>query len=422
MFSKIVSTFLTKSIAGILSLGLVILAAQFLGAEGRGEISLLMLNITIIVLISEFVGGGALVYLLPRYNFYQLLIPSYLWAIVSAIAGALALTFLELSPSDLWIHLITISLLYCINGVHLNILLGLEQIKRHNLSSLVQIAGIVLSFFMFLIVFNKLEFQSYINAIYIGATSSMVVTGFFVFKSIRILPKQNSRIVFNKLISSGFMVQVGNVFQLLNYRFGYYLIEIFLGTISLGIYSTGVALAEALWLISKSISMVQYAKISNTDDLEYAKALTIKLVKFSFLSTGLLLVIICLLPEYCFLYLFGNEFGEIKLVIIALSPGVAAFSISGMFSHYLAGTGKFHINTRSSAIGFIITIIAGLVLIPEYRLMGAGIAATLSYIGTTIYQGICFCKITATKPLEFVPARGDFRLALSELRSYFLEK
>ena len=179
---------MTKSIAGILSLGLVILAAQFLGAEGRGEISLLMLNITIIVLISEFVGGGALVYLLPRYNFYQLLIPSYLWAIASAIAGALALTFLELSPSDLWIHLIIISLLYCINGVHLNILLGLEQIKRHNLSSLVQIAGIVLSFFMFLIVFNKLEFQSYINAIYIGATSSMIVTGYSVFKSIRILP------------------------------------------------------------------------------------------------------------------------------------------------------------------------------------------------------------------------------------------
>lgn len=422
MFSKIISTFLTKSISGFLSLGLVILAAQYLGAEGRGEISLLMLNITIIVLISEFIGGGALVYLLPRYNFYQLLIPSYLWAIVSAGAGALALTFLDLSPSNLLMHLFVIALIYCINGVHLNMLLGLEQIKKHNFSTLLQVAGIVLSFIIFLIVLNKLEFQSYLYAIYIGASLSLIVTGIFVFKNLKLLPKQDARKVFNKLIASGFLVQVGNVFQLLNYRFGYYLIEIFLGTISLGVYSTGVALAEAIWLISKSISMVQYARISNSDDLEYAKALTIKLIKFSFLSTGFLLLLICLLPKSFFLFLFGNEFGDIKLVIIVLSPGIAAFSISGMFSHYLAGTGKFHINTKSAAIGFIITVIAGLFLIPEYRLMGAGITATLSYTASTIYQAIYFCKITSTKPLDFIPVRGDFHLALSEFRSYFSVK
>ena len=407
MFNKIASTFFTKLISGLLNLGLVVLAAQFLGADGRGEISLLMLNITIIVLISEFSGGGTLIYLLPRFNFYQLLYPSYLWAILSAIAASFILTILNLSPENLKYDLIFISLLYCINGVHLNMLLGLERIRQHNLSSFLQIAGIAGSFVVFLFIFKKWEIQSYVNALYIGSFLSIITTSLFLFRDITKKKKKDLKNILSNLLSKGFLVQIGNIFQLLNYRLVYYFIEIFKGTFTLGIYSTGAALAEALWLISKSISMVQYARISNTEDLNYAKTLTVKLIKLSFLSTCSLLLFICLLPTSVYMLLFGEEFHQVKLVIQILSPGIASFSISNMLSHYFSGIGKFHVNSTSSAIGLIASLALGILLIPDLGIVGAAITGSSSYITSTLYQFTLFKKQTNLKLKELTLTKSD---------------
>jgi O-antigen/teichoic acid export membrane protein len=195
-------------------------------------------------------------------------------------------------------------------------------------------------------------------------------------------------------------------------------LEIFRGNQELGVYSTGVSLAEALWLISKSISMVQYARIANSNDPEYARTLTIQLVKFSLGSTLLILIPLCALPVSAFTFLFGAEFEEVKMVLIYLAVGTAAFSVSGIFSHYFSGIGQFHVNTRSSAIGFGATLLFGILLIPEYGIMGAGITASVSYSLSTIYQYTLFCKMTPSRFGEFLPKMDDWAVIKGEFSRY----
>ncbi|HIA36574.1 MAG TPA: hypothetical protein EYN89_07510 [Flavobacteriales bacterium] len=422
MFKKIISTFASKFLSGILSLLIVIFAARYLGAEGRGIISLLMLNITIVIMFNNLAGGGALIYAVPRENFIQLLLPSYFWALITSLLTSYTLTVSGLSPPEYGIHLFLLSFVLALVTVNGNLLLGLERINEHNFSSLFQVLINLIVFYILLNTPGGKDVQSYIKALYCSFSTGMLLTSVLLFRKIKKLDGRPIASVLKAMFKNGFFVQIGGIFQLLNYRLSYYLLEVFHSTAVLGVYSTAVSLIEALWLISKSISMVQYARISNSKDLEYSRTLTIKLIKFTFVSTLAILLILIGIPESAFLYVLGNQFSGLKEVLLYLSAGIVIFSISGMFSHYLSGTGKFHVNTKASGIGFIITVIGGFILIPEYKLMGAGITATLSYTASTIYQAICFCKITSTKPLDFVPVRGDFHLALSEFRSYFSEK
>ena len=419
MFNKILYTFSAKLLTAILNLLIVVLTSRYLGAEGRGVISLLMLNITLIMMCNNFAGGGALVYLTTRENFSQLVVPSYIWAFISASTLSFILTAFNLSPPEYLVHLLLISIIYSLNAVNLNMLLGYERIKAYNFASLFQV-------FVLFVVFSGLLFgdgnrsiSSYVLALYVSFSSGLIATSFLLFKKVHPLPKKNLWDVLKRLFSNGFLVQLGGLIQLLNYRLSYYLLDFFHGAAFLGIYSTGVSVAEALWIFGRSISLVQYARISNTTDLEYSRKLTIKLSKFSFFTTAAALIPLFLLPANIYVYIFGPEFGHINRVILCLAIGILAFSVSGMLSHYFSGIGKFHINTQASAIGFIITVAAGFGLIPKYGMAGAGITATLSYLGSTVFQLIVFCISTRTKLKEFFPENEDIKFVRNEMKLFF---
>jgi O-antigen/teichoic acid export membrane protein len=423
MFKKIFYTFSAKTLASFLSLVIVIMTARYLGAEGRGVISIFVLNVAYVLMFIEFAGGGALVYLLPRFNFYQLLIPAYGWAFIWAGFISTLLTVIGLSPPEYNIHLFCISLIHGINAIHSGMLLGYERIKAHNISGIVQVSILLISFYVLLEYYQILDFEAYLYAMYLSFLSGLVITSFYLFQDIRPIATQGLKGVLKEMFSKGFFVQIGNFFQLFNYRLSYYILEFYFGTASVGIYSTGVSLAEALWLISKSIAMVQYARISNSTDAEYNRILTIKLVKFTFLATVALLIPFLILPEQFYVILFKHaNFAEVRQVIIYLAIGVATFSVSGMFSHFFSGTGKFHINTYASGIGFIITVVAGIIIIPRYGILGAGITATCSYLAITTYQLLIFCRQTSTNLSEFLPRRDDLGMIIAEIQQFLTEK
>src|SRR6187401_3554654 len=87
MFAKILHTFTSRVGAAGLNFLIVMLTAQFLGAAGRGEISIFIANIAFILLFTSLVGGTGLVYLTPRVNIYQLMLPAYAWSVLICAAG-----------------------------------------------------------------------------------------------------------------------------------------------------------------------------------------------------------------------------------------------------------------------------------------------------------------------------------------------
>lgn len=400
----------------MITFAILIINARMLGKEGVGEIALIMLGIAIILLISNFVGGGALVYLIPRYDPFKLIVPSYVWAFLSSVAGAYLLSFFKLIPIEYTNHVLFLSLFQALGATNLTFLLGKEKIKQYNLISVLQFIVLISILAWLIYVSNRVEVMSYVYALYVAYISTFIFSFIAVRKFIKITNFHRFNEVLIQIIKYGSYVQFANLLQLMNYRLGYYIIEKYLGKASLGIFDVGNKVSEGLWLIGKSVAMVQYSKISNNDDRQYARDLTIRFLKFVFVITFLMLVVLLLLPDSFFMFVFGKDFTGLNKVVQSLAIGILSMSVSMILSHFFSGTGRHYHNTISSGIGLVLTLIFGFTLIPHLGIIGAGITASISYFSSAVYQLIVFIRITGTGFYQFLIGKDDVRFLRGELK------
>ena len=73
MSKRIFFTFFIKGIIAVTNLLIVILLSRYTGAAGKGEATLIITSIAMILLFNNVVGGSSLVYFVPRHNIFQLL-------------------------------------------------------------------------------------------------------------------------------------------------------------------------------------------------------------------------------------------------------------------------------------------------------------------------------------------------------------
>ena len=257
-------------------------------------------------------------------------------------------------------------------------------------------------------------------ALYVASGLSLLYSIPVTWKYITVSPLTGLFGVVREALRYGFYNQVGNIAQLLNYRFSYYLLESLSakGLADVGVYSIGVNLAEALWIVQRAIGVVQYGRISNTSDRSYQVSLTVSLMKVSGMFAFLMVIPLMLLPASLYELVFGAGFGDSRVAVITLAPGIVAFAVSGMLSGFFAGTGKHHINTLSSGAGLVITLGLGLWLIPEYGLIGAGVTASISYCLSTLVQLVVFLRTENVGLATLVPNAADVRDLISLAREY----
>jgi len=263
---------------------------------------------------------------------------------------------------------------------------------------------------------------SYVNALYISYGVSFLLSIYFLKNEIKSTPLDNLMPVLKQIFKYGFYVQFAMLVQTLNYRFSFYILDHESGKSAVGVYSVAVALADACWLVARSIALVQYARIANTTNPEYAKLLTLKLAKFSFTATTFIVLMLILLPASFYEFVFGNSFGEVRELLLITSPGIAFFGFTMMASHYFAGTGKHYLNTITSIAGFIVTVILSYTLIPRYHLTGAAITACCSYLVTGALLLYIFRKLSKFKMSEFIPSIDDFRFFRDQLKNMRAKK
>lgn len=419
MFRNILGTALTRLINAIITLVILWVNTNNLGREGLGTIGLIVLGITLILLLNNYIGGGALVYLASRREIFSILLPSYIWGVLISVSGAYILSLFNLIPGEYTYHVMALSVIFSLATVNFNILLGKEKITRFNIITVLQLTVILLTLCYFIYARNNNTVVSYVYALYAGYSLSFVLTMISILGFVRISGVKGVYDTVRHIIKYGKFIQTANVVQLLNYRLGYYIIEFFLGRAALGLYNVGVQLSEGVWLAGKSVAMVQYSRISNEDDPDYARKLTVNLFKFTLIITFLILLILVVIPGNVYGLVFGQDFGDIKIVIVSLAPGILAIALSMMFSHYFTGTGRPKYNMIGSLIGLVLTLVLGLIFIPEYGLVAAGITASFSYFVTMLYLFFMFRKISGALMSDFRFKKDDLRYFSSEIMTVF---
>ena len=84
-----INNVISRSIILLINFLIVIFSARIWNAEGRGEISLIMLNISIIIIFNKIFSGSTVTFHSPKINKYELLTISFLGSLVISIIGAI---------------------------------------------------------------------------------------------------------------------------------------------------------------------------------------------------------------------------------------------------------------------------------------------------------------------------------------------
>lgn len=387
MFSKILNTFITKGLTAVINLGVAILLSQYLGPEGKGVQSLIITTITFILVFANLVGGATLVYLVPRRPPEALILPSYAWTLLMSLVALAFLYFFPLVDRSYIIHICILSVLNALTNIHTSILIGREKINTANWIGLSQPLALVISLAIFFMAFNSRSVMVYIYALYLSFGLTLVISLLAYFKhggEIRMLRLKEYRSVVIEMFRLGILNQVAHITQMLSFRLSFYVLDHYHGEAAVGVYSNGISLAESVWLIAKSISMVQYARIANTENRREAALLTVRLIKFSLLASVLLLIPLAALPVSFYVFLFGAGFEGTRMVVLTLALGVVVYNFSILIGHYFSGTGRYSVNAITSTIGLIASITLYYILIPGMSLYGAGWATSLSYLLTSL--------------------------------------
>ena len=418
MIKRIIGTSAGKLITALAGFAIIVINAHFIGVVGVGTISLILLGITFINLVSNFIGGPAIVYLLPRFDAFRLIVPSYLWAFLCSSTGAVLLSVSGLIPLLYVFDVFWLSFFVTITAVNLTILLAKEKFVIYNLLSTFQII-ITLGVLLYLVfVAGNHSVTAYLYAFYSGIILSFVVSLFAIRKLIHFSDiEELPHVVVTMLKYSPFM-QFGSFFQMLNYRLSYYIIERFFGPGFLGIFSVGTQVSESVWIVGRGAATVHYARLSNTNDMNYAKDLTLALMKGVAVVTFLLLFIMVLLPQSVYLFLFGAGFTEARIVVLILAPGMLFTAVTMIISHYFSGVGMPKYSMYGSAVGLVMTLSVGFILIPVLGINGAALTTSLSYLVCMCYLIIVFMRKTGAGFKDFKIHKSDFSLLRTALRQH----
>lgn len=387
MLKKISLTFFSKLTNAVLGFLNAILITQFLGAEGKGVTTLFMTSLSLCLLFCQIIGGNAMVYLASRLHVSVLLIASYVWAISVSVALTAVLYVLGFCPPQFVVELAIASTLFALFHTHLFVLLGKEKVLLFNvLTPLPQLLQLFASVVL-LIILQIHNINTYIYNLYFIFAASYFVSLIFILPKMKTFEMPDKEAL-QMIWKNGSKAQTSNILFFFNNRLFFYLLGYYFIKTEVGIYSVGVMIIEAILLIGNSISLMLYAKISNTVSAIEQVLLTKSYVLVSFSLTLFALCIAALIPADIYMIIFGTDFYSVKTIVLYLFPGTLLMSTYYVTSSYFSGTSNYQYNNYAAALGLFVTITGGFLFIPAGDILAA------AAVTSSAFSAIAICSVS----------------------------
>jgi O-antigen/teichoic acid export membrane protein len=423
MFRKILGNFGVRLISAIVNLMIAVVVSQYLGASGKGEQSLILTMIAIVTIFDNMVGGASIVYLTNKLRIRELFVASYIWTLLISVISYVVLVFAELVPDKFILSVVILSAVSSLVSIHSSVLLGKENLRSFNLLSfLVPFISLAALLIQFTLNWNRTA-EAYVYSLYAAYGITLSVSALLIIGHVKkdvTFEVANTWGTFKSLFYFGFQNQLAHVFQLLSFRMSYFFLERECGAAEVGIYSNAVSVIESIWMISTSISLWQYAKISNSTDVSYTKNITEQLTKYGLLTAFAALLVLFVIPAGFYEWLFGKEFNGLNELMWYLAPGIWVFNYALIIGHYFSGHGKYYVNAIASAVGLIVTCITAYYFIPTFKIHGAAISASCSYFVTSLVVILYFRKEGAN--FVVFPSFSELKTTIGQLKNHLTKR
>ena len=366
-------------------LGMLWLQLHFLGLEGQGKMAWVNTAIVIFTQYSQWIGGGAMAYLMTRVSPKNLLFPAILWiALGEFIFLVIILLFLG-EPFQIW-QWLSILLLCSVQALFTtfqNMLLGKNRTRDYHITILIQTSTTLV--FTGVGLWLSPTISSVLAAMVLSFLTTAWASGKMIQNEIWPMETDHWHMHLADLFHHGKYVQGANTLLLILVRAPVYLLPYFFGGsfAMAGMYSILLYLSEGILLATKSFSVVQFAAICNAQNASESWHITKKTLLKSVVVSGILSITWLLIPEQLLYVLMDAPWKEIKTTSYYFLPGIFLQSMSLIWLHLFSGTGYFRFNFHNA----IITVFTGIFCM--VLMMGNNLQGTVT--GLSIAWAMQWC-------------------------------
>lgn len=407
----------------------VVVYSRSMGAYGRGALSILLLNLQLVLMVSELFAGGALANLLSTYPPKRILPSAWLFLLLVLVVGYVIGWFGYVLPNQGNLpldfdhpNIINLNLLFFQGlflgslGIQYNLYQVNGWIQQRNKLQLtlevLKLLGVALCFeAMYGFVFPKMDAielsrqsaipipadqtQHYVSGfnetavlwilVYASGLVCLISLGVILKQRGAAMNAQNDNLAENnnlsdnhhladnnsiwppkELFTSGFMSQTGHILLFLLYRLPLWWMAAEFGNAEAGVLANALLMADTLWIFGNSFGTILHSRMLRWGPRKAKFGKLLSLyVLFSGLGTLFALVVAWLVPPSVYVWVFGSTFTNLKETFALISPAVLFLGLSAPIGHFLHAQNRFLSLIFTYGIALLV-LLAGWKAIDQY--------------------------------------------------------
>jgi O-antigen/teichoic acid export membrane protein len=406
LLDNILKILSVRILVRVVNLALAVLIARVLGPVLQGQLSFLLLIGGLSYSFASLGLDTGAIYFIRRQIFSRdsyfessiplLAISIVILLIILIIAGAiLPQEYLgQFNPNDLLLVMFFIPL-EAFSSFLRYFLIAEERFDEFNKVELYQAISLLL------IVAGAMYFQhGAVTLVILGYLVNRVIIITWLVKTIAIKEKINWNLkAAKKVLSFSLKPWTTNLFSILNIRVDTIMVSWFIAlglgvdAQDLGLYTVCVFAVAKIRDVQAAIQTAFFPRISSMDGRD-AVLLTGKVYRLSFLIYLIIFIGVAIVGMPV-LMIFGESYLEAYPVLLALTFATMLIRAnSGAISIYLTSNGKPEVPMKCNLVGTVLNIVANIVLIPQFGLLGAALATVLAASVVKFLLVLSFLKIT----------------------------
>ncbi len=388
-----------------------ILTARLLGPAGKGTYALPMIQATLVAVTFSGLTSATTYFLLNSDAGNRRTLAVALRASVPfLLAGAAGVLAMGVFGSARWAVPAAIAFLPARAAIAVvsGYVIGIKRVRyASDITLAITIANLALAAFgLFLVARTPaVAIAAWLVSINIIAAIALAATIVHARRS----PAAGPAISTGSFLRLAAKVGSTGVVTLLNYRADLYVVAIFLPAAALGLYTVAISAADALLLPTQVAALVTSPHIGSMAASEAAR-LTARCVRNNLLAAAAICSAVFVLSPPIVGLLYGASFLPLVPALRVLLIGVFALALGTPISNYFTlKLAKPEVTLAFASGSALLTIVASVLLIPHYGLVGAAAGSTIAYVAG---QGAGLWYFSRTTRVGWgamlIPTRADF--------------
>jgi O-antigen/teichoic acid export membrane protein len=225
------------------------------------------------------------------------------------------------------------------------------------------------------------------------------------------------RDVLRALLRYGRRVQLGTIFQLANYRLDVIVAQFFIPLAAVGAYVMAEILAELVILLAQGFQTGLMPAIAQQETESQAFAVSTASLRQHGALAAAAIVANAAFGSAVILFLLGAGYHRALVPFLILLPGIWFLGTGAVVGGNLRALGRPGTASALTGAAVAVTVVADLVLIPFYGIVGAAIASDVAYTCLGVTSLLVLARLTRVPVRAMVtPARSDLDLCLAAAR------